>query len=475
MLPILFKITIFMTLSILIRKTSKSKRAIWIARGFAFSAALCVVFSAFVMWATPKISLPLPSGKFKIALSHMVLKTDRPEPYTLNPTDTRKLHIKIWYPTADISGTEFTYYKPVPKHAAYASPSMSDVHAKTISSYGPLSMLRPRLKTRLAQARLSAYAGSAPLQTTEKFPILFFSPGHRAHLDYFSTTMQDIASHGYIVVGINHSYEPPVSILPTGETYMRTDTALENAPALSTHDYVKYEERLQHNYGIIEQYTSNKQYTEHEERFFSAYSTIINTPQDLTQDLPIRVADMLSAFSFLETNIEKQNPSALFSIMDISKIGTFGMSFGGPTSAEFCRIYKKCLAIANIDGKNWGNMLKEPLDVPMLWIAGSYTDNERFDIPYALNHWRADAFRVFIPGVTHQAFTDAPFLSPVLNLALIDMRYILKPGHHNAQVHKITNGALVQLFDHYIKGQPFNLTQLENELAQVRVEEYHKK
>jgi dienelactone hydrolase len=472
MLTPLFSALILIIMAYIIQKTKKNLLALWFSRLLRLISIPCIMFAAFVFWATPAITLPEPSGQHTVALSHWVIKTDRPETYTLDPADKRMLHVKVWYPTANVSNINFSRYKPVPQHASYASAGMAKIHAAGIGSIGPLSFLEPRLNTSIENTTLAAYSGTAPLKTDETFPVLLFSHGHRAHLDFFSTTMQDIASHGYIVVGINHSYEVPHSVMPTGETLIRTDTALENTPALSSSHYSAYEKRLSDNYARIEQLTSNALYKKNERTFFDAYNTIIDTPQDLTRDLPIRIADMQSVMQFLEKGAEQPKASALFSAMDLSKVGAFGMSFGGPTSAEFCRLYMKCFAAANIDGKNWGNMLRSPVNVPMLWIAGTYTDNERFDVPYTLEHWASDAFRVFVPGALHQAFTDAPFLSPVIELATLEYPYNIQPTGHIFDIHKITNRALVNFFNHYAKEKPLALKSLGDNLLGVRVEEY---
>jgi len=463
---------ILMALAYLIQKRKKDNRTLWLSRILNSTAVVCFIFSIFIFWATPAMVIPAPSGKYAVGLSHWVIETNRSETYTLSPTDKRKLHIKVWYPTADVSNVEFSRYKPAPKHAHYASPGMAKIHAAGIASVGPLAFLELRLKTNIKNAMLAAYSGTAPLKTDKKFPVLLFSHGHKAHLDFFSTTMQDIASHGYIVVGINHSYEVPHSVLPTGETFIHTGTALENTPPLSGSDYTAYEKRLSDNYDTIEQLTSNTLYERNEHAFFKAYNAIIDTPQDLTQDLPIRVADMQSVVQFLEQEGSLPNSPALFNIIDLSRIGAFGMSFGGPTSAEFCRQYMKCFAAANIDGKNWGNMLRDPVNVPMLWIAGTYTDNQRFDVLYTLKHWPTDAFRVFVPGALHQAFTDAPFLSPLIELAVLEYPYNIQPSDHSTNIHKVTNSALIGFFDHYAKSKVLKLEDLQNTLDGVLIEDY---
>jgi predicted dienelactone hydrolase len=474
MFNLLLIAVIIWLISYWLKKTKVQNFSSWPVRLLKGSSFILVLVAVLGWWATPNIILPAPTGAYTVAVSHWTLKTERPETYTLNPSDKRKLHLKIWYPTADLSNSEITYYKPVPTMANYASPNMAKHLAAVIGSVGPLSFLAPYLEENINAAKLSAYAGSAPLASAgQKFPILLFSPGHRAHLDFFSITMQDIASHGYIVVGVNHSYETGYSVLPTGEHLIRTDTALETTPARSAADYHAIEQKLNQNYALIDRLGLGSLNETQEEEFALAYNKIIKTPQSLTTDLPLRVQDLISTISFLEKSAETNKKSALFTLMDFSNVGAFGMSFGGPTSAEFCRIYGKCKAIANLDGKNWGKMLEEPLDVPMMWVKGSYTLNTRFDVPYTLKRWRGDAYRVVVPGALHQSFTDAPFLSPLVSMAVLEFPYNLNQSYRET-VHHLTNSALVAFFNHYTKGGPLDFSALHkiDTDEKIQIEEF---
>ena len=425
------------------------------------------LMAIFVYWATSPALLPKPSGSYTVGMSEWQIETHRDEIYTLQPDDKRKLHIKIWYPTDDWQTLPKGAYKPKPQLADYTSKDMALVHATRISQYGPLGFLQQPLTKALQNAKLHAYAGVPVLNHKDKYPILLFSHGHRAHIDFSNTTLQDLASHGYIVIGINHSYEVPHSVFPDGTALIRTDISLSNEPSESLKSLSRYQQTLTQNYQIISEIVNNESFADHQNEFATAFQKIIETPQGFSRDLPIRVADLFSVVEFLQMPQQLQSP--LVQAMDFKRLAAFGMSFGGPTATEFCRLYTHCKAMANIDGTTWGEKWQQVQDVPMLWIASTGSQNSRLDRPYLMQRWQAAHGQVLIPGVGHQGFTDLPFLSPFLDMNVLHFPHNIQPRGYAKRVHQVTNLALVKWFDGYLKSKVTDLAELENHLDAVEV------
>ncbi|MDO6489236.1 hypothetical protein Q4503_16195 [Colwellia sp. 6_MG-2023] len=421
----------------------------------------------FINWATFPPVLPKPTGPYTVAVSEWQIKTNRDEVYTLQANDKRQLHIKIWYPTDNWQTLDKGNYKPKPQLANYTSTNMAEVHAKRISQFGPIGFLKQPLTKSLEEAKLHAYAGTSVSKHKEKYPVLLFSHGHRAHIDYSNTTLQDLASHGYIVIGVNHSYEMPHSVLPDGTELIRTDVTLSSAQSSSLEDTLQFEKILTHNYQVIHQIVDNGSFDTEQEKFAEAFQNIIDTPQGFSRDLPIRVDDLFSVIEFLQ--MPEQKESSLVQAMNFDKLAALGMSFGGPTATEFCRLYQHCMAMANIDGTTWGTKWQQVQDVPMLWIASTKSEINRLDRPYLMQRWHAPHSQVLIPGVRHQGFTDIAFLSPFLDLNVLEFPHNIKPRGYAQKVHHVTNLALVKWFDLHLKSKISDLQYLENVLPGVRV------
>jgi hypothetical protein len=421
----------------------------------------------FINWATSPPILPKPTGPYSVAVSEWQIKTNRDEVYTLQPGDKRQLHIKIWYPTDNWQTLNKGNYKPTPQLANYTSTNMAEVHATRISQFGPISFLKQPLMKSLAALKLDAYAGSSVSHHKDKYPILLFSHGHRAHIDYSNTTLQDLASHGYIVIGVNHSYEVPHSVLPDGTELIRTDVTLSNEYSTSLTNKNQFQQTLTHNYQVINKIVDTGSFNSEQDKFANAFQKIIDTPQGFSRDLPIRVDDFFSVLKFLQMPENKE--SSLIKAMDFNKLAALGMSFGGPTATEFCRLYEHCMAMANIDGTTWGTKWQQVQDVPMLWIASTKSEANRLDRPYLMQRWQAPHSQVLIPDVRHQGFTDIAFLSPFLDFNVLEFPHNIMPRGYAAQVHHVTNSALVKWFDLHLKSKASDLKHLESLLTGVSV------
>jgi len=95
---------------------------------------------------------------------------------------------------------------------------------------------------------------------------------------------------------------------------------------------------------------------------------------------PVWVADQRFAYNTLER--WAVNDPLLAGKLDVTRIGSFGHSFGGATALEVCRSDTRCRAAVNMDGGLYGKIVTEPA--------------------------------VELPGSTHYSFTITQLLSPLL-------------------------------------------------------------
>ena len=95
----------------------------------------------------------------------------------------RSLVIQLWYPTAATG-----------RPAAYLSPAVARFIAKS-------NGVAPAL---LQGVKLDATANAAPLQRRGGWPVVLFSPGFGVERGLYTSLTEDLASHGYVVVAIDH-------------------------------------------------------------------------------------------------------------------------------------------------------------------------------------------------------------------------------------------------------------------------------
>ena len=49
------------------------------------------------------------------------------------------------------------------------------------------------------------------------YPVIILSPGNGTNIEFYASLASEIASHGYIVAGLNHPYDVPAVELSNGD------------------------------------------------------------------------------------------------------------------------------------------------------------------------------------------------------------------------------------------------------------------
>jgi dienelactone hydrolase len=138
------------------------------------------------------VSVPVPTGANKIGTQvvHFV-DTERFDPYLANDTK-RELMVRFWYPTSAIK-------ECVP--AAYTSAGVWTYLAR-LENVAP-----PQVKTNSCQ--------DAPV-ANGKHPVVVFTHGYTGTFTDYTFLFEDLASRGYIVASVNHTYEATAVQFPDG-------------------------------------------------------------------------------------------------------------------------------------------------------------------------------------------------------------------------------------------------------------------
>jgi predicted dienelactone hydrolase len=168
------------------------------------------------------------------------------------------------------------------------------------------------------------------------------------------------------------------------------------------------------------------------------------------QSMQIWTQDMQFTLNQIEQMHSGQVESPLAGHLDISRIGVFGMSFGGATAFQLCAVDSRCQAAINMDGTQWGNLLDIPLQTPFMMMSGEYTNGIN---DWALSNAPERGYNVWVIETTHENFTDFNLVSPIFQelemLGKIDSR----------QMERIMNAYTLAFFDQALKGVPSPLLQ----------------
>ena len=263
-------------------------------------------------------------------------------------------------------------------------------------------------------------------ETSETFPLIVFSHGSFGYRGSNLSTFEELASNGYVVCSIDHSYQAFFA--------QHTDGSNTLVDMQFLNDAVNIENGV---------YDEQKTY-------------------DLTHEwMALRTADMHFVLNEILRNVDKGNPERVYSLIDTEKIGLTGHSLGGATAAQLGRERLDVDAVIVIDGTMIGEELgfengqdilnEEPYPVPLLNLYNDSHYEQARELRTAYNNLNAsahaiEAYDVVIRGSGHLNFTDLPLFSPALARMLgtgeVDSRYCIET----------MNQAVLEFFDYTLKG-----------------------
>jgi dienelactone hydrolase len=316
----------------------------------------------------------------------------------------------------------------------YAEPVPSGAYSVGTAKYTWVDDSRMETYSKTGGNRALTVEFWYPENTDEKCPLVVFSHGAFGFSGSNHSTFEELASNGYVVASIGHTYQAFFT-LDTGGTLTTVDTDfLNTAMAVQNGDL--------------------------EDDEFAVTQAWLDT----------RTADESFVLDTIIGMAETNGTDALFSKIDAEHIGLFGHSLGGAASAEVGRERSDIDAVIVLDGTLLGEEISEqngqtvlddtPYPVPLLDIYAEdhYNNALAAGDSYANFHTDKNAVNgsaVVIKGAGHLNFTDLPLFSPLLATMLgigdVDARYCIET----------TNALILQYFNCYLKGM--DKPQLEKE------------
>ncbi|MFP5391523.1 MAG: alpha/beta hydrolase family protein, partial [Gammaproteobacteria bacterium] len=235
----------------------------------------------------------------------------RKDSYAPDPASQRAVQLRAWYPASKPGQVT---------RAPYASELV----------YEALPWPDPQHKPN-GNALLNA-----PVASGAKYPVLLFSPGNGLPVDVYAGMAEDLASHGYIVVAIEHPYITGPVQFPDGHVALGTDE---------------------------------------------------DTEAGLERRAAVMGADQRFALTWLEQHqTDRSLPFA--AAMDLARVGAYGHSIGGAAALQTLRADSRIKSAVNMDGTMWGD-LTQPWTKPWMILASDRGADSTYDI--FRNHPRSDS------------------------------------------------------------------------------------
>lgn len=142
--------------------------------------------------------LPAPTGAHPVGTTSVYLEdVSRRDPWVADAS-TRELMISVWYPAAWLSGPRARYLTQAESAEVLAGQQVA-VGSDVLSSVRTHALL------------------DAPLDSgLRELPLIVLSPGFTRPRATLTSIGEDLASHGYVAVAVDHTYETAATTFPDG-------------------------------------------------------------------------------------------------------------------------------------------------------------------------------------------------------------------------------------------------------------------
>jgi len=347
----------------------------------ALIVGMALAMGVAISFVLPVFALPEPGGPCAIGTETRQWTALR-EDGAGGRRFSRPLTVQFWYPS-DTRGGKCSLYR------------VNDA---------------PGLKSHLRLVRTHSFVNAALSGTAEKFPLILFSPGWKGHLTQNTVQFEMLASHGFIVVSIEH---PRAEALPAD-----FDSSLE--ANLRGYD----------------------------------------------REVELRAGDIEFVINRLES-LEGNDAEGRFTgRLDLRRIGMFGFSFGGAVTAQACWRDRRLKAGLNLDGLLFGQAADAGVEQPFFFMSSDGALPAEQDLhdpdPKRRVHMRAldgdmkrirkslaqfGGYYLRIAGANHSNFSDQPLYSP--------LRRLTGAGRMvPARAFQIVNDYTLAFFEHHLNEKP---------------------
>ena len=302
----------------------------------------------------PVWQLPAPMGKHAVGVRTFELDdAGRPGVFHAAPDEPRRLLVRVWYPAE-------------PARGAIPRQYFSEAEARTTArSMGEL-MGFPQFLTYLKHVRTNAYENAPLVSGAANLPTVFYSHGYGSFLAQNSALMEDLASHGYAVFSVQHTYDSSATVFPDGSVAPIDPALVEqllNSPE-GKGEFPKAMVQAPPGATFDERLEGQLQY---------AADSLEKGERITIKSAPTWAADQMFVHDRLQSGEVPDSIAPIAAACDLARTGEMGMSFGGATAGVVCLLDKRCVAGINLDGGDFPFLaFNADLPVPFLMLHSDF-------------------------------------------------------------------------------------------------------
>ncbi|KAM0228320.1 hypothetical protein ACHAP5_011970 [Fusarium lateritium] len=326
-------------------------------------------------------------GPYPVTINEYEIKTTRQDPLADSP-ELRRLLVTVYRPHLD----SFTCPDEYQTYIPYCPPVVSAAILDSLVIYDNYTV-NNRVTDRSAKVEPFNHARllncSRPFEpSASPGPIVVFSPGSKGVHNFYTGLLQSVASSGYTVVAIDHTYESVAQVFPDGTVAMQSKKAQ------------KYFDVTQLNVAGLQ---------------------------------PIRSDDMTDVLDAIENGevpvlgpFAKSNPNSTTTsntncsdpTVETLRVAVYGHSLGGSTAQNALVSDSRVIGGINIDGSVFGPAANASTSKPLLILGSEELSPvslapQMSEIYNSYNGWKS---WTWVNNTVHYGFTDIPVFADALNL-----------------------------------------------------------
>ena len=368
----------------------------------SYLTLILLALSTAVPTLLPVPKIPNPSGPYQIGTSIFEMTDSSRQELYSGKDEPRRFMIQIWYPAEVISTS---------KHAAWMSEP--EIFAPAIAGFLKLPSF---FLDHLALAKSPAYLDVPLVETDKPYPVIIFSHGWQGFNAQNTGQAVELASHGYVVVGIQHTYGAVITVFPDGTIAPNNPNALPKDAEDPNYEVVARR--------LVDQWAGDMSF----------------------------VLDQLSVW-------EKEADNPFVKKLDLERVGVYGHSTGGGAVIQFCGTDSRCKAVLGMDPfmrPVSAEVIESGVSQPSFFMfSQSWADltdskNNRLFNQFYPNVSDSKGV-ISIDGTKHYDFSDLPLLSPIAP------QLGLKGPLNGNTVIKIVNSYLLDFFEMTLNNKPSEL------------------
>ncbi|KAL7953408.1 Alpha/Beta hydrolase protein [Trichoderma compactum] len=378
-----------------------------------FIAPICLLLSV-----SGAVLVPGPTGPYAVAMKELPLTdTSRHDP--LDPTGkskSRRLLVSLYLPVDKSRRSCPVVTVP------YMTPPVAASYGQQATQVGLPDTLYQPFQMEFCDLKKLSPCGQAS-NKNKKYPLILFEPGLEESRLIYSAMARSLASHGYVVVSVDHPFEAPAIQYPDGT--------------------------------IIEGIDFDP-----------------SDPAVLPKLLKVRTDDITFIINQLENQKVMKPVLADFpGTINYHQLAIWGHSFGGATSASVINADKRVIGGLDLDGMVMDPVLSSNVAKPFILVGHEGHDDEDASWNQFWPRLKGKRMELSIANTQHGAFKDDLMLVSALDLpaaakeAIAQVLGSIDPH----QLDKDLNGILMAYFDLLFHGKKQALEAIPHNFANVTI------